>query len=189
MWVMVRDRGHQAGTADTKPGPRTPDPVSTVPTTCPRSQPLAPTPLHTTQAHPFHPHREQSSPTSGANPSACGLAPCMHRPNPSPQGLSPRLLGSPLVYRRRTHKPRGYPAILSGCPAATHRRDRSLCARDPYGDDLGVRIWCTKSPRRGPKWAPTERQKSRRTPQMAGTWAGPPPSEDRLLGGSRSSAV
>ena len=31
-----------------------------------------------------------------------------------------------------------------GC-AARRRRDRSPCARDPYGVGLGVRIWCTKS--------------------------------------------
>jgi hypothetical protein len=35
---------------------------------------------------------------------------------------------------------------LSGLPAATHRRDRSPCAPDPYRDDLSLRIWCTKSP-------------------------------------------
>ncbi len=65
-----------------------------------------------------------------------------------------------MVYRGRTHKQRGYPPVLSARPARPsschHRHDGSLCARDPYGDDLGVRIWCTKSPRCGPKWAPTE---------------------------------
>ena len=74
-----------------------------------------------------------------------GRQPTISYVNPF-EGISLRLLGSPRVYRGRTHKPRGYPAVPSGRPAATHRRNRSLCARDPYGDGLGVRIWCTKSP-------------------------------------------
>ena len=88
-----------------------------------------------------------SRPAAGTSP-ATAPTPRTRRPA-SFDGISLRLLGSPLVYRGRTHKPRGYPAVRSGCPAATHRRDRSLCARDPYGDGLGVRIWCTKSP---PLW-------------------------------------
>ena len=43
--------------------------------------------------------------------------------------------------RRAGHLRR--PARASGC---TRRRDRSLCAPDPYGNGPGVRIWCTKLP-------------------------------------------
>ncbi len=63
-------------------------------------------------------------------------------PNPIPADTTPPADTA----RRRTPPASGHrPARLHSSPAPTRRRDRSLCAPDPYRDRLGVRIWCTKS--------------------------------------------
>ncbi len=146
-----QDAGHP-GPPATGPGPR-PDPVRS----CDR--------------RPQHPHIEQSSLKWGSparcvgprlmgwptrwwvahSESRCATHHLMGQPikwpgrgQPPLEALTPRLRVLPSYFQGRTVHVKGYPC------------DRPLCARDPYGDDLGVRTWCTKSTPPWPGWVATE---------------------------------
>ncbi len=131
----------------------------------PMSRPRSPVPVRG-PGNPTHQHPpaapEQRPPRRPVvRPRPDDRLPRPARPGPTPTHTSSRRTGYPLdcwtlslVCRGRTHKPRGYPAVLSGCHASSG--SVTLCARSVRGTASACGSGARSRTRCGSNGAPRE---------------------------------